>query len=158
MATRTIEWREKCKSCKGTGIYVGFAEKDGYGVQCHTCKGTGVCNRQIEYEDFDGRVCRTDVHTVLCVNPGIGVGVTEELPRGTFGGKPYDLWLVNNTFYAGSEMRKHTCPCWWYQSADSSKKPHWDECGWGVRFPQCEHFAEKGKCWERWDREFGKEA
>lgn len=30
-----------CKSCDGTGLYVGFAEKEGCAVICHYCKGTG---------------------------------------------------------------------------------------------------------------------
>jgi hypothetical protein len=30
-----------CKSCDGTGLYIGFAEKEGCAVVCYHCKGTG---------------------------------------------------------------------------------------------------------------------
>ena len=50
-----------------------------------------------------------------------------------------------------------TCPAWWYQVADYEKKPQWGECllGTGWRFDECEHFANKAECWDRWDKEFG---
>ena len=57
-------------------------------------------------------------------------------------------------FPSGSEMRQFTCPAWWYQAADYEKKPQWDCCGiGGGLFWDCEHFAAKRECWERWDKE-----
>ena len=38
---KTIEFKEVCKECKGTGLYVGTTERCGATVVCQTCKGTG---------------------------------------------------------------------------------------------------------------------
>ena len=147
-----IEYKCKCGSCKGTGIYVGMAERSGAGVVCSTCKGTGCRHVVIEYEDFDERVRRDDVERVYQVNSGICIGKGEGLSLEDFGGLPYDAWRDGAPFQAGMENRKFTCPAWWYQSADYKRKPNWDECGWGA-FSACKHFGNKQACWDRWDQE-----
>ena len=145
-----LEWREQCKSCGGTGIYVGMAERDGFGVVCYTCKGRGYVDQKVEYEDFNGRLAETSVQRVLRVNPGIIVGGPDP---DSFGGMAYSEWAAGDgTFPVGSEMREYTCPAWFYQSADYSKIPNWKECHWGT-FSSCKHFADKASCWERWDKD-----
>lgn len=146
-----IEMDIQCPSCKGTGLYVGMAERDGYAVVCHQCKGTGKYHYVYEYEEFTGRKHRDDVSRVVEVNPGIVIGGTAL----DFGGVPYARWLVRGTFPPGKEMRQYTCPAWWYQSANYNLKPKWMEClGCGV-FSGCKQFPLKQECWDRWDREFG---
>ena len=54
----------------------------------------------------------------------------------------------------GAEPREEVCPAWWYHWADHKRKPKWSECE-VLRFADCPLFAEKGKCWERFDREAG---
>lgn len=148
-----IEFDEKCKSCGGTGLYVGMAERDGVAVVCHTCKGTGKHHFVYEYEEFAGRIFNEDVKRVVKTNPGIGLGeINGDITW--VGGMTYEEWLEGNKFIVGMEMRQHTCPCWWYQSADYKNKPNWNECGWGS-FSSCKNFSNKQKCWERWDKEFG---
>lgn len=146
-----------CQSCKATGLYVGMAERDGAAVVCHTCKGTGKDVHTFEYEDFTGRRHRKGVQQVYEVNPGICIGVGKErqyqLPD--FGGMPYGEWVEGKPFTVGMENRAFTCPAWWYQSADYKKKPEWKECEFGS-FSSCSSFTQKSKCWERWDKEFGK--
>lgn len=144
-----VEFDEKCKVCKGTGLYQGMAERPPYAVVCHNCKGTGKFHFIHEYEEFEKRELRENVDTVLRCNPGIMVGGHEH----NFGGITYDAWLNEEQFKPGTEMRDFTCPAWWYQSADYDKKPQWKECGWGGAFSHCQHFGNKTKCWERWDRE-----
>jgi hypothetical protein len=155
---KIIEHDEKCKACDGTGIYVGMAERDGAGVVCRKCEGTGCFHYKYEYEEFTGRKDRIGVEQVYQTNPGIVVGKGKgKFELSDFGGIPYRQWLDNEVFPAGSEMREFTCPCWWYQSADYSKKPDWEEC-WsslGSSFSQCKYFGEKEKCWVRWDEEIG---
>lgn len=154
-----IELDQKCKSCNGTGLYVGMAERDGASVVCHTCKGTGCQHFKHEYEDFDGRADRDDVDHVIQTNVGVvvGKGKGNEFKLSDFGGMPYKDWLAGKPFVAGMEMRRFTCPCWWYQSADYKKKPDWKECldALGYSFSRCPHYKTKDQCWERWDREFG---
>lgn len=52
----------ECSSCRGTGIYRGFAEPQGVGVVCLDCDGTGC--RMMEYTPFTGLKRRDDVRTV----------------------------------------------------------------------------------------------
>lgn len=52
----------ECGSCRGTGIYRGFAEPKGVGVVCLSCDGSG-CKR-ISYTPFTARKRRDDVQTV----------------------------------------------------------------------------------------------
>lgn len=41
MSEHIIKIECECNACKGTGLYVGMAERDGAAVVCYTCKGTG---------------------------------------------------------------------------------------------------------------------
>lgn len=143
-----IEFDEKCKPCNGTGLYQGMAERDGFAVVCHQCKGTGKYHFVHEYEEFTGRQERQNVRTVVETNPGIVLGGNLK-----FGGMPYRNWLAGMEFKTGMEMREYTCPCWWYQCADSDKKPDWEECGFGS-FSACKYFENKAACWVRWDEEY----
>ena len=147
-----VEFDEQCKSCNGTGLYSGMGERGGYAVQCYKCNGTGKYHFVHEYEEFTDRKTRNDVTKVIECNPGIMVGGNLN-----FGGMSYEEWKSGKKFVVGMEMREYTCPCWWYQTADSSKKPNWDECGFGT-FSSCKYFKNKQTCWERWDKEFLKEA
>jgi hypothetical protein len=154
MGEHRIRISYACKACKATGLYVGLAERDGAAVVCHTCKGTGEAVHVFEYDDFSERQPRQGVRRVFEANPGIVIGEGNGHKLEDFGGMPYRRWTCGGTFSAGMENREFTCPAWWYQSADYSKKPSWDECGIGA-FAGCQHFCDKAACWDRWDREFG---
>jgi len=148
-----IEFDQQCKDCKGTGLYAGMGERDGYAVQCYKCSGTGKYHFVHEYEEFTDRKTRNDVTKVIECNPGIMAGGNLN-----FGGMSYQEWLSGKKFKTGMEMREYTCPAWWYQTANYEKKPNWEEC-WGCGlFSSCKHFKNKQTCWERWDKEFSKEA
>lgn len=153
MAHHRIEYDYECKQCKGTGLYVGMAERDGAAVVCHGCQGTGKAHNIIEYDDFDGRKEREAVRRVYEVNPGICVGEGGGYKLEDFGGVPYADWLKGGGFPEGSEMRAFTCPAWWYQSADYAQKPEWGECYCVGRFAACSRFAHKETCWARFDAE-----
>ena len=150
-----IDIIEECSACKGTGIYQGMAEKDGFGVVCYHCKGTGRIHYVHEYREFTGRKPAPGVKRVIEVNPGICVGETDKIAAEDYGGMPYADWDAGMSFPPGSEMRKFVCPAWWFQSADYKKKPRWDECIGAGMFSRCKRFDNKAACWKRWDREFG---
>lgn len=57
---KTIEI--ECPSCRGTGLYRGFAEPSGVAVVCIHCQGTGA--GKITYTPFTGRKRREGIHTV----------------------------------------------------------------------------------------------
>jgi len=150
---KLIEFDAVCTSCKGSGVFVGLAERDGISVICTECTGTGCVSHRIEYEPFRNRRTRTDVTRVLRSNPGICCGTNNSLKLTDFGGMPYDDWLNGEPFPPKSEMRVHSCPAWWFQCVDYSKKPRWAECLVGGFFSACKHFADKAGCWGRWDKE-----
>jgi hypothetical protein len=148
---KIIEWVAECSSCKGTGIYVGFAERDGIGVVCNVCKGSGRVENCVKYNTFVSRNKRTNVKHVIQTNPGICCGKLNDLTE--FGGMPYSDWVEGKPFKSGMEMRKFTCPACWYQSVDYNRKPEWNECIiWGS-FSSCGYFTDKANCWKRFDKE-----
>lgn len=151
---RTFETDCKCGECGGTGLYVGLGEGSGAGVVCHHCEGIGKAHIKIVYEDFEGRVEHLKkIKRVYECNPGIGIGEGDGHTLEEFGGMPYEDWKNGKGFPQGSEMRKYTCPCWWYQMADYNKKPDWDECIGCGSLSGCKRFSNKDKCWERFDVE-----
>jgi len=157
MVDRVFEYDCECGSCGGTGLYNGMAEDPGAGVVCHTCKGTGHRHITVKYRDFEGRKRHSTVRHVYRTNPGIGIGEGNGHSLSDFGGMSYDEWLDGNPFPPQSEDRKHTCPAWFYQSADYSLKPYWTDgdvqCRGVGAFSTCQYFHEKHKCWTRFDAE-----
>lgn len=145
MAKHVIEIDRKCEACKGTGVYVGIAERDGFGVVCNRCGGDGHYMERIQYEDFEKRERREDVVTILQRNPGF---VAAGDPKsGRFGGIPYDDWLAGKGFPPGSEMREFSCPAWFYMKVVMEKC--YDSLG--MRYSKCPHFGNKAQCWIDWD-------
>lgn len=129
-------------------------------IVCRTCKGRGHYLTRIEYDDFDGLEMEEGVERVFEINLGIGIG--KEYRLSEYGGLPYRLWFNNyasqdKPFPPKTENRKYICPAWWYQCVDYDRKPEWDECQGFLSFSNCGYFSVKEKCWERWDRETGKE-
>ena len=147
-----VQWDQECKSCSGTGLYIGFAEKEGASVICNQCKGTGKQHQYFEYTEFTGRKDNPKATHVFAVNPGIAVDNGKITP----GGVSKEEWLEDSSspFSLGNELRQHTCPAWWYQHADYTKMPNWRECILGGTFAHCHYFKDKHKCWERWDKEY----
>ena len=154
-----IEFQQVCKSCDGTGVYVGFAEQEGYSVICNTCEGKGWHKTKIEYDDFNGLKRRDKIERVLEFNPGFSVGrvkkLTEKESFEKFGGMSYDEWLEGKPFPPKSEMREYVCPAWWYQTVNYKLKPKWKECCCAGSFDDCKNFTNKNECWQKWDKEFG---
>lgn len=146
---KIIEYRCKCQACNGSGIFVGFAEQNSnIGIVCHKCAGKGYQDIKWEYEDFRGKEIREGIDIVIETNPGIVLGKNFDV-----GGMSYRDWLDEKSFPEKSEMRKFCCPALWYQIIDYKKKPHWNECISMGSFSDCDSFAYKEKCWERFDKE-----
>ena len=152
----TLEWVERCPHCDGSGLYVGMGEmasRPDYGgaaVVCRPCGGTGRLVKRHEYHEFKGRLESTEpVRTVWACNPGIMLH-----PDFFSGGVPLAEWQTDplSVHQSGAEMRSHTCPAWWNQTADKPK-PKWNECIVVGAFSQCQHFDQKAQCWTRLDQE-----
>jgi hypothetical protein len=147
--SKTITVEIECPDCGGTGLYIGFAEGDGTAVVCSRCNGSG--KKTLNYKPFVKRNSPPKkVMKVFKTNIGYGLTLT------SLGGMPVEDWNAGKPFPAKSEDREHSCPAWFYQSADYNKKPKWDWCLSCGAFPTCSHFPTRDKCWERWDKEFEK--
>jgi len=144
---------EKCKSCEGTGLYVGMGERNGSAVVCHACKGTGCFKFRHEYDEFTERKDKKGVVRVFATNPGICIGTGNGHRLEDFGGMTFNDWKAGKKFVAGTENRNYTCPCWWYQSANYELKPDWSRCNIDGSFSSCRHFDNKAECWKKWDKE-----
>jgi len=137
----------ECDSCKGSGLYVGMAERDGAAVVCGMCKGKGHYTYEFKYKEFTKLRVRKDIKQVVQVNPGICI--SSEI---NCGGMSYKDWLAGKSFKKGMEMREYTCPAWWYQTANYSAIPKFCPNMLGLSFSDCEFFKQKNKCWERYDK------
>lgn len=140
----------ECAECRGTGLYSGMGEDERSAVVCGRCEGTG--QEEFKYNEFTGRKPKPSVEWVYQVNPGIKIGgLTPE----RFGGMPVAAWRKGAKFTRGTENRGFTCPAWWYQTADYTRKPDWAECrvNLGGAFSHCPSFKTKSACWARWDKE-----
>lgn len=155
MTHHVIEQDAACGACQATGLYVGMAERCGAAVVCYQCKGTGKVRHRFEWDDFTGRQPRADVRRVYQCNPGIAIGEGNGHRLEDFGGLSVEAWERDQSFGPGTEDRAHTCPAWFYQSADSSRQPHWKECLVAGMFSRCQHFHNKAACWRRFDTEGG---
>lgn len=158
MSEHIVEYDCICESCGATGLYCGFAERDGAAVVCRECNGTGKKHVKFRYRDFEGKKPRKDIKRVFQANPGITVGAGETKTHETliledFGGMPYEDWLAGKRFPEKSEMRRFTCPAEWYQSVDYKRKPDWKECICCGVFSGCKNFVNRSACWARWDAE-----
>jgi len=153
MAKKVFEADVQCKACGGTGLYMGFAEKDGAAVVCHDCDGTGKYHFKYEYEEFVTRQNPKNVKWVLQTNPGIGVGEGNGFKFSDFGGMSYKDWASGKKFDDSMAMKNYTCPAWWYQSVDYDRKPNWETCPGCGAFYDCKHFKTKEKCWARFEKE-----
>jgi hypothetical protein len=73
--------KAECSSCRGTGLYSGFAEPEGTAVVCVTCQGQGWTS--LAYTEFTGRKKRHGIRKVAR-SRGItlvgGVGPTSDAP------------------------------------------------------------------------------
>ena len=151
--SRSVAWTQECKSCQGTGLYVGLGERDGAAVVCKTCQGTGEQTMRFEYRAFEGRRLRKDVTQVYATGSGIVLS-----PQVTPGGVPYEQWQQHpeSVDARGTELREQTCPAWWHQNHQRELQPDWDECKPVLSFPKCPLFPDKAGCWEQFDREQAK--
>ena len=149
MSNKKTSIIEECSLCNGTGIYVGYGERDGAGVVCNQCNGTGYIIHT--YTEFKGKVKRNDVKRVYLVNPGIVIGEGGGYKLEDFGGVPYEQWWAHG-FTKGSEMRKFCCPRWWCQLT-GGYSPKLEGCDLmaGQAFSSCHKFAQKEECWKKYD-------
>lgn len=149
---KTFEVDIKCKSCDGTGLCVGIAERDGAAVVCTTCKGTGKFHHKFTYEEFTERAKRSDVRRVFKTSCGFihsaddVVVDGETIPFDT-AGVSYERWLTGNE---PIPLKTLYCPKMWTgQRWDSETcKKH---CCCGTSINHCPNRANMAQCWDEYE-------
>lgn len=146
-----IRIKHECSVCHGTGLYSGYAERNGAAVVCQRCDGKGW--EESVFAPFTGRKPKAGVTRVFLTNPGICIGSSNGYVLEDFGGMPVEDWLEGKPFPAGSEMRRFVCPRWWTQQVGPVKyeSSNCNTC-LGGSFRECALFNQKEKCWEDYER------
>ena len=145
--SKQISITVECRTCKATGLYAGFAERDGAAVVCLECDGKGY--KVLKGTPFTERKKRCDIVRVF---PLTGIVVTPEIK----GGVTYEEFLQDSESPSaiGNEPREYACPllshnskvrgCDLFDKCESQKL-------WGKHVSECGYFDEKAKCWETFD-------
>ena len=149
----------ECKSCNGTGIYVGFGERDGASVICKSCSGTGKQHFEMEYKEFKGIKTRDDITRVYKHNPGYCIspkiinfkefGIIDLTKEGV----SYEEFKNGKT---PGYIEQLECPMLADQSACHNIPGFVDKCNelhdgslWGISLSKCTYQKNKAQCWER---------
>lgn len=127
----------QCSECEGTGLKIGWAEKDGAAIVCRRCHGSG--SQEISYTPFTGRRENPQALRVWQRNPGYRVS-----PEHTDGGVLVADWLANPELALKPEaaMQSTVCPAMWYQQKT------FKECSDNQRYHQCPLWTNKARCWD----------
>jgi hypothetical protein len=135
----------ECQSCKGTGLYVGMAEKEGLAVICHDCEGKGYIF--FSYNEFTGKKKRRNITHVISQNPGFMLS-----PDYVSDGDKitYDDWYNGKTVV--SEFRDKCCPKQIHndggKACDDANTEYL-----GRWYSECIAHEGHGKaCWTRYDK------
>lgn len=147
-----------CGDCGGTGLYVGFAEKDGAAVICSTCEGTGCEKYEFRCELFKKRKLRKDTKRVFkrsCGYMHCPQDVTTEegkLIEFSKAGCSYEEWLKGDE---PKPVKELYCPYLWTQQRLQSKDKnnlYESRCkngtGLELLISKCKYYEEKEKCWK----------
>lgn len=159
---KKIEMDIQCQSCKGTGVYVGMAERDGAAVVCHTCKGNGKYKYKFEYEEFDGLKKREDVTRVFKQSYGFVIA-PRKLDFKNIGEIDMTKEGVSYDDFTKGAMPSHiknlACPMLADQSACHSIKGFTDDCDkldggclLGRMLTSCKNQQNKLDCWKRFEQ------
>lgn len=149
----------ECPHCEGTGLYIGFTERDGAAVICYHCNGTG--STTYSYKEFTGRKNRNDVTRVFKKSQGYTLKGCGEITydnglRVEFDkvGVSYDEWKNGKT---PKMIRGLGCPCSSDQSKCNSIKGFIDTCEelngkYISMFSQCRLYKNCDSCWDRFEQ------
>ena len=137
-----------CRNCDGTGLRVGLPLRNGAAVVCQSCNGTGA--ESIEIVPFTGKRPMPAVEHVWANTINMPMQ-----PGKWSGGSSYADWAADpsKVHEIGLEIREAACPASWYQAANLSLMPNWEQCQKADQFQQCPMFYQKSQCWARFDLE-----
>jgi len=145
----------ECDACKGTGVYVGFAEREGAGVVCNRCNGTGKID--FKYTKFTGRKKRDDVKRVYISGYGYVISTKDvvmqngRVMNGSEGGCTYEDWW-NGTGDPWNPITGLYCPYIWKNTGIGNEPLERckEGCNLGSRISNCKFFEQKEECWKEY--------
>ena len=151
----------QCQACKGTGVYIGMAEKNGAAVVCTKCKGTGKYNYVFEYEDFKGMNVCDDVKRVYKSSYGFCIEPTE-IPMSNGGVIDMSKEGVSYEEFKKGKLPGHikqlVCPMLADQGACHDIKEFIAGCELlhggilcGLPITSCNNQPNKSDCWKRFE-------
>ena len=147
-----------CKSCKGTGLYQGMAERDGAFIQCWHCKGTGCV--KVSYELFEKRKPQPKCKRVYL--SGGGYGITDKditTSEGRF--MPFSKYGCTYEEWLDGKIPEHIkflgCPMCMDKGACHDIDGFVDKCHilngkYLSSLRNCKHQCYMEECWERFEK------
>ena len=157
---KKIEMEIECPSCKGTGVYVGMAERGGASVVCNTCKGSGKKLYCYSYNDFTGRKITENVKRVYKQSCGYVI-TPDKMVFDKIGEIDMSVKGVSyQEFIDGKipdDIEELGCPMITDQGACHDIKGFTNECnnlngGWVGVLKTCKNQCNKKECWERFHK------
>lgn len=152
MEYKTFDQQIECKSCDGTGLYVGMAERDGAAVICTQCKGTGCFDYKFTYVPFTKRIRRNDVRRVFKTSCGFvhtpdDVVIDGEDIKFSQSGASYEDWLID---MKPLPLKTLYCPKMWTGQEWNSKKCD-EHCRAGSSINHCPLHKNMAACWDEYE-------
>lgn len=145
----------ECKSCNGTGLYKGMAERDNCAVICSACKGTGAI--EFAYDEFEGRKIRVDLERVFknsfgYVHSNLDCTTTKgDIIRFSEGGCSYHEWLNG---VEPKPVKDLYCPYIW-DNKGMGNEPLEDcnkHCKGFGSISNCDIYNKKNECWIKFEQ------
>lgn len=148
----------ECPACHGTGLYQGFAERDGAFVVCYHCQGKGYFESKKIFQKSFTRKKQNKCKRVY--SKGCEYVITDEdlltMPFSKYGCS-YEDWLKGSK---PIPLKFLVCPyletSQGLQTKDKNNL-YKTRCSEGVSFGlsiyKCKFFHEKDKCWEIYEKE-----
>ena len=146
----------ECSECKGTGLYVGLAERNGAAVVCYRCQGKGYVD--FEYNEFFGRKKRDDVIRVYETGYGYVISATDATLekhgvdiKFSKAGCTYEDWL-SGSGDPSNPIKELYCPFIWNNTGMGNEplKRCKEGCEYGRRISDCKFFNQKEECWKEY--------
>ena len=156
-----VRGEAQCDDCKGTGLYVGMAERNGAAVECWKCRGSGYVSVNLKFAKFTGRKKRKGVVRVFDSAHGYGLSAEDvmnkdgKLIRFSEAGCAYKDWLKGVKPVPIKDLH---CP-YQHTNQDLQLKDRHDlyktRCNNGLslggRLADCKFRSAMATCWEIYD-------
>jgi hypothetical protein len=144
----------ECHACRGTGLYVGMAERNGAAVICHRCDGTG--GHDYKYTPFTKRKKKEGVKRVYKTSAGHAISAEDvvnengrRLPFST-SGVSYEEWLNGKQ---PKDLEFLGCPMLADQQACHEVEGFYERCckiskGYANSITACPSYNNPDECWK----------